>query len=130
MKAIEKVISLERKALDGWSRGIPENYLIHVHPDIIYFDNLGAQDLIEGAENMTAYVKKAFAQLQPHTYDMVGLKARQYGDTVVLSYRYHPSLPDGTPGTQWAATVIYAITDSKWQLVQASWVMLQPPDMA
>ncbi len=126
MDAIDHVISLEKEALSHWSNADPTGYGIHAHKDQIYFDNLGAQHQIEGKEAIGEYAKQAFAQMQPHTYKMVGLKARQYGETVVLSYQYHPEMPDGAPSANWAATVIYAHIDSRWQLVHASWVMLTP----
>ncbi|NER10793.1 SnoaL-like domain-containing protein [Muriicola jejuensis] len=129
METIEHVITLEKEALNQWSKANPLGYGIHAHKDQIYFDNLGAQDQIEGKEKIGEYVKETFAQLQPHNYELVGLKARQYGDVVILSYRYHPTMPDGSPSAQWAATVVYALIDSKWQLVHASWVMLKPPGM-
>ncbi|GGD57371.1 nuclear transport factor 2 family protein [Muriicola marianensis] len=129
MKAIDQVIALEREALDGWASGKAEGYAIHAHPDLIYFDNLGAQELVEGMENVIAYAKKTFAELPAHTYEMAGLKARKYGDTVILSYQYHPSLLDGSPSTKWAATVVYSLTGSRWKMVHANWTMLIPPQM-
>jgi len=127
MEAIDKVISLEKEALDGWSSGNATAYGIHAHPDSIYFDNLGAQNQIEGGDNIRKYAATAFAELPVHNYKMAGLKARQYGNTVILSYQYHPSMPDGSPSTNWAATVVYALFDGNWKLVHASWTMLMAP---
>lgn len=129
MKAIDHVIALEKEALNQWSKANPQGYGIHAHRNQIYFDNLGARDQIEGKEKIGEYAKAAFAQMQPHSYEMVGLKARQYGDVVILSYQYHPKMPEGAPSANWAATVVYALIDSKWQLVHASWVMLTPIDL-
>lgn len=127
MKTIDKVISLEKEALNGWSGGNASAYWIHGHPDSIYFDNLGAQNQIEGSDNIRKYGETAFAELPAHNYEMVGLKARQYGDTVILSYQYHPTMLDGTPGTNWASTVVYVLFDDLWKMVHASWTMLMAP---
>ncbi len=127
MGAIEKVIALEKEALDGWSSGNALEYGIHAHPEQTYFDNLGAQHTVAGIENIRKYVSNAFAELVEHQYEMVDLKARQYGDTVILTYQYHPTLPDGSPSANWAATVIYARFDNDWKMVHAGWTMLMPP---
>ena len=127
MKAVDTVKSLEKEALKGWSSGNALAYGIHAHPDSIYFDNLGAQNQIEGNDNIRKYVETAFSELPAHNYEIVGLKARQYGDTVILSYQYHPTLLDGIPLSKWATTVVYALFGPSWKMVHASWIMLMPP---
>ncbi len=127
MEAIDKVFSLEKEALKGWSSGDALAYGIHAHPDSIYFDNLGAQNQIEGKDNVRKYAETAFAELPAHNFEIVGLKARQYGETVILSYQYHPTMFDGTAGSKWAATVVYALFDGHWKMVHASWTMLMAP---
>jgi hypothetical protein len=127
MEAIKHVISLEKEGLQAWSGGNATGYGIHAHPNQVYFDNLGAQNLVEGGDNIKKYAETAFAALTAHTYEMVGLKAKQYGDTIILAYQYHPSMLDGTPSSKWAATVVYVLFDASWKMVHASWTMLMPP---
>jgi hypothetical protein len=127
MEAIKQVILLEKEALKAWSGGNATGYGVHAHPELVYFDNLGAQNLLEGGEQIQSYAEAAFAELPEHTYEMVGLKAKQYGDTVILAYQYHPTMLDGTPSSKWAATVVYALFETTWKMVHASWTMLMPP---
>ena len=127
MEAIKQVISLEKEGLKAWSSGDATGYGIHGHPESVYFDNLGAQNFIEGSEHIKKYAEVAFAALMPHTYEMVGLKAKQYGDTIILAYQYHPTMLDGSPSSKWAATVVYVLFDTSWKMVHASWTMLMPP---
>lgn len=127
MKTINHVISLEKEALNQWSGGNPIGYGIHAHPNMIYFDNLGAQQQVEGWAAVEKYMKVAFAELPAHTYKMVGLKAKEYGTVIILSYQYHPTLSDGTPSSKWAATVVYALFQTEWKMVHANWVMLMEP---
>ena len=127
MEAIKHVISLEKEGLQAWSSGDAAGYGIHGHPDSVYFDNLGAQNLIEGSDQIKKYGEVAFAELTAHRYEMVGLKAKQYGDTVILAYQYHPTMLDGTASNPWAATVVYVLFETSWKMVHASWTMLMPP---
>ncbi len=124
MNAIDQVITLEKEALNGWSGGNAAAYGMHAHPDSIYFDNLGARNQIAGEENIKKYAATAFAELKPHNYELIGLRARQFGDTVILSYRYHPIMPDGAPSMDWGATIVYASFDGDWKSVHASWTAL------
>lgn len=127
MEAIKQVISLEKEALNAWSGGDPTGYAVHAHPQMVYFDNLGAQNLLEGEQQIKSYVQAAFAELKPHTYEMEGLKSRQYGDTVILAYQYHPTMLDGSDSSKWATSVVYVLFKNTWKMVHASWTMLMPP---
>jgi len=127
MEAINQVISLEKEALEAWSSGNPSGYAVHAHQELIYFDNLGAQNFLEGEEQIKPYAEAAFAELTAHTYKMVGLKAKQYGDTVILGFQYHPTMLDGSPSMNWAATVVYSLIEDSWKMVHTSWTMLMPP---
>ena len=127
MNAVDTVISLEKEALKGWSSGNALGYGIHLQSDSIYFDNLGAQNQIIGKDNIEKYMEATFTELSAHKFEIEGLRARQFGDTVILSYQYHPALMNGTPLSKWAATVVYSLSDSSWKMVHASWIMLTPP---
>ena len=124
MEAIDQVITLEKEALNGWASGNAMAYGIHAHEDSIYVDNLGARNQIQGSEDIRKYAATAFAELKPHEYELRGLRARQFGESVILSYQYHPIMPDGAPSFDWAATVVYALFEGNWKMVHSSWTML------
>jgi len=122
METFEIILSLEREALDNWSNGNPHGYLKHAASDITYFDDIGAQNRL-GLESWDTYAKTLKEMIPPHKYQMVEPKTQVYGDTVILTYLYHPSTADGEPLTKWRATVVYSNIESDWKMVHANWTM-------
>lgn len=123
MEKFEIILSLEREALDNWSTGNPHGYMKHAANDITYFDDIGAQNRMEGLEAWDTYAKTLKEMIPPHEYKMFEPKVQVYGDTAILTYHYHPTLADGKPGTKWRATTVYCNLEGEWKMVHAHWTM-------
>lgn len=125
MNTEEKILSLEREALDQWSNGNPAGFAMHSSDDATYIDDIGAQNRIEGKEAAIQYLDSLKEAIPSHKYEMVKPKVQTYGDSAVLSYWYHPTTLEGEPGTKWRASVMYSKVNGDWQMVHAQWTMLK-----
>ena len=65
------IISEERKALDEWAKGNPNEYPKHFASDATYFDDIAAQNRIEGIDEITAYFKSLEGKIPVHNYELI-----------------------------------------------------------
>ena len=125
MSIKQKIIELEKEALNEWSSGNASGYSKNASADYTYTDNLGATELIVGKDKVLKYVGTAFANLPEHKYEMYQPHVQYYDDTAILGYQYHPFTLEGDPSTKWSASVVYKLMDGEWKMVHAHWTMLQ-----
>lgn len=98
---------LREEALNGWSSDNASTYWINGYLDPIDFDNLDAQNLIVGSDNIRKYSGTVFTELPAHKYEMIELKVGIYGETDVLPYQHQPTVLDGIAATKRAAKVVF-----------------------
>ena len=119
----ELVIGLEKENLDGWSSGEAGNYVKHYAKDATYMDDIGAQHRLEGADSIRAHITRL--GVPAHNYEMINPKVQVFDNTAALTFQYHPTLPDGTPGSKWKATIVYVLLDDGWKAVHGNWSFLE-----
>ncbi len=117
------IIERERSALERWSAGDPVGYAADAAEDVTYFDDIGAQRRVRGAEALRAYTAQLEGSIPAHDYAMVDPLVQVVGDVGILTYLYEPSL-DGEPLPAWRATTVYGRTDGAWRLLHAHWSIL------
>ncbi|HSM36515.1 MAG TPA: DUF4440 domain-containing protein [Longimicrobiales bacterium] len=119
----DAILERERAALDRWAAGDPAGYVANAAADATYFDDIAAQERVEGADALRAYAEGLAGAIPSHRYEMVEPVVQFAGDGAILSYRYRPTAEDGTPMTEWRATTVYRREDGGWNLVHAHWTM-------
>lgn len=117
----QAILARERSALERWSQGDPLGYLEIDADDVTYFDDIGAHHRVDGIEAMREYMSALKGQIPGHDYELVDPRVQLYGDTGILTMRYHPSGPDGSPMPPWKATSVYRRTGDDWRIVHAHW---------
>jgi len=118
---LQTVLARERQALDRWAQGDPLGYLEIDAEEITYFDDIGAQERIDGIEEMRNYFATLVGKVSPHRYEIEDPKLQLFGDVAVLTLRYLPSTLEGEPLMPWKATSVYRRSDDDWRLVHAHW---------
>ncbi len=119
------ILALEKEALENWSNLNPAGYAIHFAENATYLDDIGAQDRVEGLENISNYLETLKAVLKVHKYEIQKPKFQVYDDMVIFSFHYHNYIPDMGAGTPWKASVIYREMDGNWKVVHANWSMIK-----
>ncbi len=120
----QKIISLEREALDQWSQGNPLGFAKHMADDVTYFDDIGASNRLNSAQECKAYLESLAGQIPSHTYKMVDPMVQAYDKVAILTFQYHSKI-DTVAGPPWKATSVYRMKDDKWQMVHANWSLVK-----
>jgi ketosteroid isomerase-like protein len=120
LSAEDRILAIERQALDRWSKGDPLGYVENYADDVSYFDDIGAHRRVDGIDAVRQYMSALQGQIPPHDYELVDPRVQVHGDTAVLTTRYHASTDDG-PLPAWKATSVYSRVSGDWRVVHAHW---------
>lgn len=124
----EKIITLEKLALDRWGKGDPQGYLETYALDITYFDP-AREKRADGIQAMKDYLAPIAGKIKVSRYEMIDTKVQPLGDAAVLSYQLisQAIMPDGSPVTvRWNSTKVYKLMGKDWKLVHDHWSFIKP----
>ena len=87
----EKIIAMERAALDRWGKGDPQGYLEIMAPEITYFDPF-QERRVDGLEAMKTLLAPLTGTIKIDHYEMINPKVQRSGDVAVLTFNLvdHP----------------------------------------
>jgi len=125
----EKIISLERSALDRWGRGDPNGYIELFAPEVTYFNPFEAHR-IDGFLTMRKYYGDQAGQIFIDEYKMVDPRVQIHDNTAILTYHLYnyKKQTDGTlrETTRWNSTKVYALINREWKIIHNHWSLIQP----
>ena len=120
----EKIISIERAALDRWGKGDPGGYLEIMVPEMTYFDPFTKQRL-DGIDAMREYLAPITGQIHIERYEMINAHVQQYGEVAILTFNLEDVVKEpgsGVPVTlQWNSTEVYRNVNGSWKIVHSHW---------
>src|SRR5438128_2220928 len=92
----EKIIAMERAALDRWGNGDPQGYLDTMDSDLSYFDPLQEKRL-DGLAAMKEFIKPFTGKIKIDRYEMINPKVQRDGNVAVLTFNLlsYNRQPDG-----------------------------------
>jgi len=125
--ADQTVLAKERQALDRWAKGDPYGFGDNFAEDATYFDDIGAHMRLDSLVEIKKYLKSLEGNIPPHKYELVDPKVQVYGNTAILTLRYHSTMENGEPGPPWKATSVYQFSDGNWRVVHAHWSLVKQP---
>jgi ketosteroid isomerase-like protein len=124
----QKIIAIEKEALDRWGKGDPQGYMETFASEITYFDP-AREKRADGIEAMKEYLAPIAGKIKVSRYEMTDAKVQRLGDVAVLSYQLtsHAIMPDGSPATvRWNSTKVYGLFDGKWKIFHDHWSFIKP----
>lgn len=107
-------------ANNRWATGDPLGFMECAAPDIIWSDDLGAQNRVIGYDSLNTYLEGFKGQIPPHQHVLIEPVFQFYDDIVIVSYRYQGTL-DGETLPQWKVTSVYRYADGQWLSVHENW---------
>lgn len=133
MDVTERIISLERSALDRWIRGDPDGYLSLYANDATYFDPF-REKRVDGVDELNARMAAMRGVKLPFTqprYDMISPVVHVEGNIAVLTFNLvNYGKPSGsseeTVLARWNATEVYRHADGAWRIIHTHWSFTQP----
>lgn len=121
----ETILSLERQALDNWSKGDPMGFSKNFAVDATYFDDIGAQMRLDSIDELNNYFRSLDGQIPAHKYELVNPKVQVYGDIAILTLQYHATSLNNEPAPPWKTTSVYRLKEGMWQVVHANWSLVK-----
>jgi ketosteroid isomerase-like protein len=125
----EKIIGLERAALDRWSNGDPKGYLELYSPDITYFDP-SREKRVDGLEAMTQLLAPITGKIKIDRYEILNPKVQRDGDVATLSYNFisYRKQPNGSERVlnKWNNTEVFQRLNGTWKIVHSHWSFTTP----
>jgi ketosteroid isomerase-like protein len=125
----EKIIALERAALDRWCKGDPGGYLETYAPEVTYFDP-GQEKRVDGLQAMKDLLAPIAGKIRISRYDMLAPKVQRHGDAAVLTFNVVNYLkrPDGSEvaAARWNSTEVYGRVGGNWRIVHSHWSFVKP----
>ncbi len=125
----ERIIALERGALDRWGNGDPQGYLEIMAPNVTYFDpNQDAR--IDGLRAMQALLVPLTGKVRVDRYEMLRPAVQRYGDVALLTFNLlsYQKRRDGSEHVvaRWNSTETYARFGGEWRIVHSHWSYVKP----
>src|SRR3989440_9623594 len=84
-RSSQKIIAMERAALDRWGKGDPQGYLDIMAPEVTYFDPTSEKRL-DGVDAVKEYIARVTGQIRIESYDMINPQVQRDADTAVLTF--------------------------------------------
>jgi len=119
----EKIIALERDALEKWGNGDPSGFLELSAPDVVYFDPM-MEKRLDGHEALTKLYESVRGKIKVDSIQMPNPKVQAGKDMAVLTFNL-VSWTNGT-GSRWNCTEVYRKEDNEWKIIQTHWSLTQP----
>ena len=126
----DKILSLERDALDRWGNGDPAGFLELYAPDISYFDPVTAAR-IDGHSAMVDYYRPFIGKIQVDRYEMLNPQVIVDGNMAMLTYNLVNYIRDASgneaEGSRWNSTVVYQLQGGTWRSIHSHWSFTRHP---
>jgi hypothetical protein len=109
----ERIIMLERGALDRWGKGDPGGFLDLYSTGITYFDPLTATR-IDGHQEMVNYYRPWVGKIKITRYEMLNPQ-------VVVEGGIQDAEGVETVASRWNSTTVYQQRSGEWKTIHSHW---------
>ncbi len=125
----ERIVAMERAALDRWGKGDPQGYLEIMAPEVTYFDpDLEAR--LDGLPAMRALLVPLTGKIKIARYEMLKPSVQQHGNVALLTFNLlcYQNGDDGKERlvARWNSTEVYARLDGRWRIIHSHWSYIKP----
>lgn len=119
----QKIINIEKEALEKWNKGNPSAFLELCAEDVVYFDPFTDKRL-NGLENLTKLYESIRGQINVERYDMIDPKVQSVDNMAVLTYNLISHTETGSE--KWNCTEVYRLDNKEWKIIQTHWSFTKP----
>jgi len=119
----QKIIAMEKAALDRWGRGDPWGYTEISSEEVTYFDT-GTEKRMDGLNTLKKYYKTLEGKIDIDHYEMIDPKVQIHENTAILTFNlidYEPNNNGSFSETYWSSTEVYSRIDGEWKIVHTHW---------
>jgi ketosteroid isomerase-like protein len=120
----DKILSLEKGAMERWRNGDPWGWIEISAEDITYFDQNLVKPII-GLDAYKTYLKQCEGQIYYQGSEFLNPKIVQIGNTAVLTYNYRSTDTNPASGQVnqllWNTTEVYSLIENEWKIIHRHW---------
>lgn len=115
----QKLIDMEKSALDRWNNGDPSGFLEISADDVTYFDS-ATEQRVDGIENLTKLYEERRGTVKVDKDEMINPLVNSTSEMAVLSFNLISHV--GENQTKWNCTEVYRLQQNgDWKIVQTHW---------
>ncbi len=115
----QKLIDMEKSALDRWNNGDPSGFLEISADDVTYFDSATLQR-VDGLENLTKLYEERRGTVKVDKDEMINPLVNSTSEMAVLSFNLISHI--GGKQTKWNCSEVYRLQpNGDWKIVQTHW---------
>jgi ketosteroid isomerase-like protein len=120
MEAVaEKIISMEKVALDRWGRGDPDGFLEISSPDVVYFDPY-QDNRVDGLPALASLYETIRGKVHFDRFELLNPLVQASADLAVLTFNYVSYADDRA--SRWNCTEVYRRESNDcWRIIQTHW---------
>jgi ketosteroid isomerase-like protein len=120
----EKIITMEKAALEQWNNGNPSGYLHIYAKDIVYFDPF-IEVRLDGIDKLTTLYENIRGKIHVDTYELTNPLVQSVKDMAVLTFNLTSHI--GSTAQKWNCTEVYRLeNDGAWKIIQTHWSLTKP----
>ena len=124
----EKIISMERAALDRWGKGDPWGFIEISADEVTYYDT-DTELRLDGLEALKQLYTSIEGKISIERYEMINPKVQIHGDTAVLTFNlidYVPAPEGSIKEVHWNSTEVYSRINGEWKIIHTHWSHTKP----
>lgn len=124
----EKIIAMERAALDRWDKGDPWGFTEISAAEVTYYDPYTERRL-DGLEALRQFYTSMEGKISIERYEMINPRVQIHGNTAVLTFNlidYVPTSEGCTKEIYWNSTEVYSRINGAWKIVHTHWSYIKP----
>lgn len=115
----DKIIGLEKQALELWNNGDPDGFIELSSDDVVYFDPAFEKKL-EGKKALEEYYNTIRGKIQIDSYQMINPNVQLSPGMAVLMYDYEAHR-DGVVFKMHCTEVYRADSSDLWKIIHTHW---------
>jgi ketosteroid isomerase-like protein len=123
----DRIMALERAALDRWGAGDPSGYLELSAPDVTYFDPF-QERRVDGLDALTDLYEPFRGNIKIDRDELIDPCVQVIGDAAILTFNYVSESAEGE--LRWNCTEVYSYVDGDWKIAHTHWSFTQPAPAA
>ena len=124
MTVQEKIIGLEKAALERWNNGDPAGFIELSAKDVTYFDPF-LEKRIDGLDALTRLYEPLKGQGKVDRYEMIDPQVQATGKMAVLTYNLNSY--SGDKIYKWNCTEVFRFEPGgNWKIIHTHWSLTQP----
>ncbi len=124
MTVQEKIIGLEKAALERWNNGDPAGFIELSAKDVTYFDPL-IEKRIDGLDALTKLYEPLKGKGKVDRYEMIDPQVQATGEMAVLTYNLNSY--SGGKIYKWNCTEVFRLEPGgNWKIIHTHWSLTQP----